>query len=398
MNFIKSFILFVFPLVFFLGCEGEPEPGPQEELPRLSIQDSRTFEKDGNSNMTFDVRTSKTWDKDITVSYSVEGQTAEPGVDFTTTSGTLTIPAGSLSASFMVEILDDTDKEVDEKILATLSAPTEAEISRMTGVGLIEDNDRAEFTAADGGYETADSFYGYQLVWEEQFDGSELNPDHYNYELEDGCPNLCGWGNMELQWYTDLSKNIKLEDGKLLITATKTGAAGFNSARIQTKGKKEFKFGRIDVRAKLPKGQGIWPAIWMLGSNIDDVGWPACGEIDIMELVGHQPKASHGTAHWGSQGDLNSTFSTSVYTIAEDFSDNFHVFSIVWESGEIVWYVDETRFHSVTTNDMRGKPYPFNQEMFFIMNVAVGGQWPGSPDDTTVFPQTMEVDYLRVFQ
>ncbi|MEM8888050.1 MAG: Calx-beta domain-containing protein, partial [Bacteroidota bacterium] len=148
MNFIKTFILLVLPLAFFLGCEGEPDPGPQEDLPKLTIQDSRAFEKDGNSNMTFDVRTSKAWEKDITVSYSVEGATAEPGVDFTATSGSLTIPAGSLSASFMVEILDDTDKEVDEKITATLSAPVEAEISRTTGVGLIEDNDRAALTAA----------------------------------------------------------------------------------------------------------------------------------------------------------------------------------------------------------------------------------------------------------
>ncbi|MEL6256597.1 MAG: family 16 glycosylhydrolase [Bacteroidota bacterium] len=398
MNFIKTYFPSLLLILFIVGCEGETDPGPQAELPKLSIQESRAFERDGNSTMVFEVRTSKTWEEDITVDYAVEGKTAEPGADFTATSGTLTIPAGSLNASFSVEVLDDTDKEVDEKILATLSAPQQAEISGMSAEGVIEDNDRAEFTAADGGYETSNTHFGYQLVWDEEFDGSELNPDHYNFELEDGCPNLCGWGNMELQWYTDLSKNIKLEDGKLIITATKTGAANFNSARIQTKGKKEFRFGRIDVRAKMPKGQGIWPAIWMLGSNIDEVGWPACGEIDIMELVGHQPRSSHGTAHWGAQGDLNSTSSTSVYTIAEDFADNFHVFSIVWESGEIVWYVDETRFHSVTTNDMRGKPYPFNQEMFFIMNVAVGGQWPGSPDETTVFPQTMEVDYLRVFQ
>jgi beta-glucanase (GH16 family) len=163
-----------------------------------------------------------------------------------------------------------------------------------------------------------------------------------------------------------------------------------------TKAKKEFQYGRIDIRARLPYGQGIWPAIWMLGANIDDVGWPRCGEIDIMELVGHLPKVSHGTAHydvdgWASKG------SSYALTTGQTFSDEFHVFTIVWEMNRIKWYVDYNKFFELSAQDVGGT-YPFNNPFFFIMNIAVGGNWPGDPDETTVFPQTMEVDYIRVFQ
>ncbi|MEM6807444.1 MAG: family 16 glycosylhydrolase, partial [Bacteroidota bacterium] len=398
MNILTRFLCIILLSFLFLNCEDNPEPQPPAELPKLRMQDSQVFEKEGNSQMIFEARLDEAAPADISINYTVEGISAEPGVDFETASGTLTIATGESKAEISVQILDDSQKEVDEKIRLTISGGTDVNIVATEGIGLIKDNEEVAYTAQDGGYESSETHFGYNLVWNEEFDGSALSTDVYNFELDDGCPNLCGWGNSELQWYTDLPQNVKVEDSKLIITATKQGASGFKSARIQTKGKKEFKFGRIDVRARLPKGQGIWPAIWMLGANIDEVGWPACGEIDIMELVGHQASSSHGTAHWGAQGDPGSTSSTAVYGIDEDFAERFHVFSIVWEEDEIVWYVDESRFHQVGRADMRGKPYPFNQEMFFIMNIAVGGLWPGSPDETTIFPQTMEIDYLRVFQ
>lgn len=388
-------------LIFFIvlvisSCEGGVVE-PPAELAKLSVVDSRVFEKDGNSNMIFEVQASKAVETTVDITYTLAGKSAKPGVDFNDMGGTVSIDAGASKTTISVEILDDLVKEVDEKFELILSSATNATISDGKGIGLIQDNEVADNFVSDG-YITDEEHYGYQLSWADEFTGTSLDTDVYNYELENGCPNLCGWGNMELQWYTDLPQNIYVDNSHLVITATKQGAASFNSARIQTKGKKEFQFGRIDIRARMPKGQGIWPAIWMLGSNIDDVGWPACGEIDITEVVGHKPRASHGTAHWGAQGDLNSTSSSAVYSLSEDFQEKFHVFSIVWEQGEITWYIDETRFHRITTNDMKGKPYPFNQSMFFIFNVAVGGQWPGSPDETTEFPQSLEIDYIRVFQ
>ena len=236
------------------------------------------------------------------------------------------------------------------------------------------------------------------LVLSEEFD-IEGAPDAAVWDYDIGIGNADtgpGWGNNELQNYTDDPENAFIENSNLVIRAKKDDGK-YTSARLTTKDKKEFKFGRIDVRAKLPQGQGIWPAIWMLGENIDDVSWPACGEIDIMELVGHTPKTVHGTAHWGLRGEP-STYKTGSTSRENNFSESFHVFSIVWEFNEITWYLDETKFHSFSSDQTQGKPYPFNNEFFFIMNVAVGGNWPGNPDDTTVFPQEMIVDYIRVFQ
>lgn len=393
---MRAYILPLAISLLFIACNPtavEPEP----EVLQLSITNSESFESTGSARLTFEITVDKAPEVDVDVPYSISGISAEPGVDFLGSDGIVTIPAGGFKGTLEIEVVNDDIKEVDEKMSVTISAPTNFELLNEVGVGTIKDDDQISGVPADG-YITSDSHFGYELVWEDEFDGESLDLDSYTYELGDGCPNLCGWGNNELQAYTNLAENVYLEDSKLIIKATDEGHPSYNSARIITKGKKEFKFGRIDVRAKMPKGQGLWPAIWMLGKNIDQVGWPVCGEIDIMELVGHKPKTAHGTAHWGAPGDGFSTSSSGSYSIENDFRDEFHVFSIVWEFNEIVWYVDETKFQRVTIDNMQGKPYPFNQDFFFIFNVAVGGQWPGSPDDTTEFPQTMEIDYVRMFQ
>ena len=388
------FLFLVLGLVF--SCEKTGTETPVVK-PKISVKDSEVFEKPSSTSLTFEVATESLETEDLNFTYVVEGGTAIPGEDFIAGEGSSAILAGEFSTIITVEVIDDNLKEVDEKVIIRISGDDNIEITDEEAIGLIKDNDEADYSDSDG-YSTSKSHFGYDLAWEEEFDGNELDESIYNYELGDGCPNLCGWGNDEKQQYTDLPENISVENSQLIITADKAGPGTYNSARIQTKGKKEVKFGRIDIRAKLPKGQGIWPAIWMLGRNIDQVGWPVCGEIDIMELVGHQPKSSHGTAHWGAPGDGGSTYATSTYVIDEDFNERFHVFSIVWEFNEMVWYVDETRFHKITINEMKGKPYPFNQPYFFVFNIAVGGGWPGDPDASTVFPQEMIVDYVRVFQ
>ena len=157
-------------------------------------------------------------------------------------------------------------------------------------------------------------------------------------------------------------------------------------------------YGRVDIRAKLPTGQGIWPALWMLGANLDTKGWPACGETDIMELIGKEPATSHATVHFGSDFG-NHKYTGKAYTLSgEIFNDRFHVFSLVWEHNQLWFYVDDILFYDFTSQDTQGQPYPFNEPSFFIFNVAIGGQWPGNPDATTVFPQMMVVDYIRVFE
>jgi len=165
-----------------------------------------------------------------------------------------------------------------------------------------------------------------------------------------------------------------------------------------TKGQKVFKFGRIDIRAKAPKGKGIWPALWMLGNNIDAVNWPACGEIDILELLGHEPNKIYGTLHWGTNVASHSSKGTSYVLSSGSFDQQFHVYSIIWTLDAIKILIDDQQYFQFAKSDVGSSNYPFNSDFFFIFNIAVGGNWPGSPDSTTPFPQRLVVDYVRVFQ
>lgn len=165
-----------------------------------------------------------------------------------------------------------------------------------------------------------------------------------------------------------------------------------------TKDKKSFDFGRTDIRAKLPFGQGIWPALWMLGNTIDQKGWPACGEIDILELIGNLPSTSHATVHFGVDFPNHKYVGNSYHVSDEMFNDRFHVFSVVREYNQMWFYVDDILIFEFSSKDTQGQPYPFNEQFFYIFNVAIGGNWPGDPDETTVFPQQMLVDYIRVFE
>jgi beta-glucanase (GH16 family) len=245
------------------------------------------------------------------------------------------------------------------------------------------------------GYQSPESYAGYRLVWADEFNTNALDLGNWSYETGTG---QWGWGNNELQYYHEGEKNAMVEGGKLTITAKQESAGGaqYTSARLVTRAKKEFQYGRIDIRARLPKGQGLWPALWMLGSNIGSVSWPACGEIDIMESVGQKPNEVLGAAHWGSS--VPSTFNSKKFRLTVgDFSDSFFVYSILWQKDKIEWFVNESKYHTITPLNT-GSIYPFNNPFFFIFNIAVGGNLPGSPDATTRFPQNMEVDYIRVFQ
>lgn len=241
----------------------------------------------------------------------------------------------------------------------------------------------------------------WNLVWSDEFDGTSLDLSKWSYQLGDGCDiGLCGWGNNELQWYQE--DNVTVGGGLLTIEARAENAGGRNytAARIRSLNQGDWTYGRVEARARLPQGQGMWPAIWMLPS--DDVygGWAASGEIDIMELVGNEPDVVHGTLHYGGSFP-NNTFTGDSYALSSGmFADDFHVFALEWEEGEIRWYVDGNHYQTQTSWSTTAAPFPapFDQRFHLILNVAVGGNWPGPPDLTTPFPQTMEVDYIRVYQ
>lgn len=244
------------------------------------------------------------------------------------------------------------------------------------------------------GYTTPEVYQGYNLVWRDEFTSNTLSSD-WKHEIGTGNN---GWGNNELQHYRP--ENTTFENGLLIITAKKESFDGQNytSSRIITQGKRSFKYGRIDIRAVMPEGQGIWPALWMLGESIPTVGWPRCGEIDIMEMIGGQPtndKTTHGTPHWDNNGTYAS-FSKSYVNPNGKLSEQFHVYSVIWDEKTIKWYFDDILYNTLDITPAGLSE--FQEKFFFILNVAVGGNWPGSPNTTTVFPQRMAVDYVRVFQ
>lgn len=230
-----------------------------------------------------------------------------------------------------------------------------------------------------------------KLVWEENFDGGALNEKVWNYELGDGCPNICGWGNNERQIYTKTNHSIK--NGMLTITAKKEGEK-YTSTRITTAGKKEFKYGYIETRAKIPVGNGIWPAFWMLGSNIKEVGWPMAGEIDILEYVGKEPGMIFTSLH--TKDSHGATINTKK-TKFENVEEGFHTYAINWTKDKIEFFVDDVSVYTFAPEERSTEVWPFNQPFYFILNVAVGGNFGGPAVDDKIFPQEFIIDYVRVY-
>jgi beta-glucanase (GH16 family) len=244
------------------------------------------------------------------------------------------------------------------------------------------------------GYTSPLTYPNYTLVWQDEFNGSSLSSD-WTYDIGTGS---WGWGNNELQYYTN--QNAIVANGVLEIKAKQEQFNGqsYTSSRIKTQGLKSWKYGRVDIRAALPYGQGLWPALWMLGDNITSAGWPACGEIDIMEMkggAGANDRTTHGTIHWQDNG-THAQYGGTKTLASGKFADEFHVFSIVWDQAGIHWLLDNVEFKSVSTSP--AELSEFQEKFFLIFNVAVGGNFPGNPDATSVFPQSMYVDYVRVFQ
>jgi beta-glucanase (GH16 family) len=239
---------------------------------------------------------------------------------------------------------------------------------------------------------TAKADTGWNLAWSDEFNGTNINTSNWKYETGGD-----GWGNNELEYYTNRSENARIENGNLVIEARKENYNGMNytSARLKSQGLKNWTYGKVEARMKLPAGQGVWPAFWMLGENISQVSWPKCGEIDIMEHINNE-SAIHGTIHWDSTG--NNTH--AQYGAASPNIDvtQYHVYSIEWDASSIKWFVDGTQYLEANiANNINGTE-EFHKPFFILFNLAVGGNWPGNPDGSTPFPAKMYVDYVRVYQ
>lgn len=231
-----------------------------------------------------------------------------------------------------------------------------------------------------------------RIIFAEDFSQSFLDLKHWNYELGDGCPDLCGWGNKEYQHYT--KENVFVRDEKLVIKATKKNDQ-YLSGRITTKDKIEFQYGTVEVKAKLPQGLGVWPAIWMLGHDIDDNYWPNCGEIDIMEYVGRMPGKIHTTLHTkDSYGTSKNTKITSI----DEIEKGFHVYKMEWSENQIQFFVDNEIVYTFKPEEKTPEVWPFDKPFYLILNLAVGGYFGGFEVDDAIFPQEFIIDYIKVYK
>ena len=396
-NEIKFVLLFILTTLI-LSCD-KNDGGTKEEKPGLSINDISIPEGNtGTTAFSFELNLTKSYAQAVTVNYRTVEGVAKSVEDFTAIpDATVSFQPGETKKTIVVQVVADDLRENDEQFTVRLSSPVNANITRETGTATIR-NDDTRINIPANGYEAPASYPGYALTWMDDFSGNSLDAGSWTFETGDGCPNLCGWGNNELQYYTNSPENLFFQDGKLVIQAKQETYSGRNytSARIKTEGKKHFKFGRIDIRASLPAGKGIWPAFWMLPQFNVSGGWPRSGEIDLMEYLGHETNKVYGTLHFGP-GPGSTNISRSYVLPSGSFSNQFHVFSIEWKQDEIKWLVDGNPYATLTKTDV-GTNYPFNENFFFIINMAVGGNWPGAPDATTSFPQYLVVDYVKVFQ
>jgi len=244
----------------------------------------------------------------------------------------------------------------------------------------------------------------WELVWSDEFDGDTLNTDKWSYMLGDGTDYdlPSGWGNNELQYYRE--ENIRVADGKLTITAKRENIQDkqFTSGRLRTKDKGDWTYGRFTFSALMPTGKGLWPAIWMLPTDEAYGGWAASGEIDIMEYLGDEPNKVHGTLHFGASWPNNQFKGTDYVTDGNSFDSEFHHFALEWEPGEMRWYVDSLLYQTLGQGDWYTGtidfPAPFDKPFHLLLNLAVGGNWPGNPDVSTNFPQEFVLDYVRIYQ
>ncbi|MGA9291566.1 MAG: family 16 glycosylhydrolase [Ignavibacteriaceae bacterium] len=237
----------------------------------------------------------------------------------------------------------------------------------------------------------------YQLVWSDEFDGTQLDSAKWGYQIGNGSN---GWGNNEREYYR--AENAVVKDGYLTIIAKKESYNGFDytSARIRTIHRGDWKYGKIEMRARMPKGKGIWPAFWMMPTDNVYGGWAASGEIDIMEYLGHDTATVYGTLHYGGAWPNNVHTGSSTKITGSGFNNDFHTFTLIWEEGKMQWLVDGKLYQTQTSWYTSGAafPAPFDQNFHIILNLAVGGNWPGYPDASTQFPQEYTIDYIRVYQ
>ncbi|MEL6134344.1 MAG: family 16 glycosylhydrolase [Bacteroidota bacterium] len=382
---MKNYIFFSFILGLFIiaGCEQEPVAADVT----LDLGRGEAAEMDGS--MRFSLVLSEALSEDLTVSFAISEITAEEGTDYELPSiQQVVISAGSTTGEIVVPIIDDGEAEIEEAFLL--------EITNNANVRMMNNPTQATITSddllsiMDEGFTSPISYGQFTLVWEENFEGPQLDPATWNYETGFGIE---GNSNNELQDYR--RQNAYVQDGYLILDVRQEPNGSYTSARINTDGKRTFQFGRIDIRAKLPEGKGIRPGLAMLGENFSSVGLPQSGALELGYLDGSEVAIARSGAEWFQNGQIETivdTFNQRTTT----FTEEFHVYSIFWEPTQITWYVDGIKYNLLTTTPEEMDE--FRQAFFFVLGASVGGDRLGEPDTSTRFPQRMIVDYIRVYQ
>lgn len=426
-----TFMLFLFLLLSF-GCEKKDDAGFKADFSYTFKDDNHVqFQNESEGeyyNLIWDfgngqADTSSDKKKSYTIYYPIKGEytVSLKLLDYTgntrSTAKNITIATSDLEISFTATpdpsspnyiLLKNTSQgtydsfrwifrnrevedEMEYRAYFPYSGTYEIELQVMKGGNMFSQQKTASISQDDPDY-----VQKLVLVWSDEFDGTIVDPDHWTFET-----GATGWGNQELQNYTN-GDNAEVADGKLIITARKVNenmvAGSYTSSRMVTQDKQEFQYGRMEIRAKLPSGRGIWPAIWMLGSNFGTAGWPACGEMDIMEYVGYEPNVVHSTVHTTSGSGVNGSGSSMTVETCEE---EFHNYGVIWTEKKLVFYVDapDNVIHTYAPASKTPDNWPFDQPGFFILNVAVGGTWGGAQGiDNSIFPTSMQIDYVRVYQ
>ena len=388
MKFLRMFT--ILSIVFILNsCNSDDE----KKLPSIFIESIQVEEGNTTNYLEVMLTLTNSVDYDLSVDVRTVDGTAIKGKDYTDLYEVIIFSAGQEQALFDIEILGDDIPEDNEIFSIILENPLNVKIDNRTATVTLINDDEHIFSIPETGYSTPETYEGMTLVWSDEFDGPEINSNNWTFEIGTGN---WGWGNNELQYYQ--GDNTSIIDGNLVVEARRQTLenSNYTSSRLITRGKQSFQYGRVDIRAVMPEGQGIWPALWMLGSNHLQVGWPTCGEIDIMEMIGGEERDNvvHGTAHWNQDGHVS--YGQSMTNVSGKLSEEYHVYSIIWDEQSIRWYFDDVNFNTIDITPAALSA--FHDDFFFIMNIAVGGIWAGSPDNTTLFPQWLIVDYIRVFQ
>ena len=365
----------------------------QITIPALNITNPDPRVISGIKGLTADanvvaVRTDNGWAVEVAVPLENDVWSIEPTQD-----GVL---------GFQVHLNGASESDRDSKLIWSLADTSDISYQNPSVFGqlIFHEIDSTEESSSEDASALAVDADGREwlIVWNDEFEGDSLDLTKWSYDTGGN-----GFGNNELQYYSDRTENSFVADGLLHIVAQEERYRfrDYTSAKLWTVATMSLQYGRIDIRARLPQGQGIWPAFWMLPTQYRYGGWPASGEIDIMEMVGHEPDTVHGTLHYTGNEFGTHVFTGDSFTLDEGiFADDFHVFSLIWDAERFEWYIDGELYQVQTDWQTAGSEYPapFDQEFYLILNLAVGGDWPGSPDETTQFPQMMEIDYVRVYQ